>query len=434
MVRWIVWRVGVVAWISLVVGGLASGQDLSLLISTSGDAATASGSLPDIDDEEILVFSPPYSSEPASFLEDFAWEVVLGDADGDGRFDDEPGEVDAVHLPPGAPGRPTVFDLWVSFSASEEFVDGSTVRDGDVVRVLPGGGVEVVVEEAFFEVATGATDIDVDAFTVTAAGDFLFSFADTEETTYPSIIQENGGSSTLDDGTVFVVHAGEALAHVFATETQFVEMVRNALGTTTSSIGDTQGLAEDPGHPGEIWFVVSSTSLQVEGTVFSTFAGGSVALMNGVFELRGSSFGFETEEPLDALALLPWMKDPICLQVESADVPPGDASEIEIRILGGTPYGAVRLLASPAVLPVLAPVPDPRLGGVGMFFVDTGSTLFRNSATRAKYLAALDGDGNGVFVHPPRPIPVGVQRILQVVDLTTREISDGLVIEAVAAP
>jgi hypothetical protein len=426
-------RMVCVAWAVLAAAGWVRGEELSLLLSTSGDAATLSGAFPDIDDEEILVFSPPLSGEPSSFLEDWAWEAVRGDVDGNGRFDDEPGEVDALHVPVGSATRPTVYDLYLSFSATESFLGEVSVEDGDIVRVLPGGGAEIVLEEAFFEVATGTDGVDVDAFTVSAAGDVFFSFADSEETTYPSIIEENGGASTLEDGTILVVRSGEMLAHVFATEAQVLEMVRQALGVSNSSIGDTQGLAEDPAHPGDLWFVVSSTALGIEGTVFSTYEGGSVAVLNGGTELHGATIGFETEEALDALALVPWTKDPLTIQVDSADISQGNASEIEIRVRNGVPGGYVRIVASPAVLPVLAPVPDPRLSGVGLFFVDTGSELFRNSSIRDKYLVQLDPDGTGSFRYPSRPVPPGVQRILQVVDLDTLEISDAVILEAVPA-
>ena len=65
-----------------------------------------------------------------------------------------------------------------------------------------------------------------------------------------------------------------------------------------------------------------------------------------------------------------------------------------------------------------------------MYFVDTESNLFRNTWLRDKYVVTLDSDGNGTFRHPSRPIPAGVKRIVQAIDLDTMEISDAVVLEA----
>lgn len=420
---------------SIVVGAFSvvrvEAQEHSLLLSTSGDAATLSGKFADIDDEEVLVFTPPASVEPSEFVSDFAWEVILGDADGDGGFDDEPGELDALHLPVGFSGRPTLFDAFVSFSSAETLVDGTTVMDGDVVRILPGGGADIAYDELLFETLTGTSNVDVDAFAVDAAGALFFSFADTEETAYEIIAQENGGDPALPDGTIFVVRPGDTFAHILHTESQVLDMVRAALGVSNTSIGDTQGLTVDPMNDGHLWFAISSTSSALEGTVFSTASGGTVAMLNG-FALNGSGFGFATEEALDALTLAPATKNPIQMQVDSADIPASDASQIEIRIHHGTPGGKARLVASPPVFPVLAPVPAVGLVGVGMYFVDTSSGLFANSSVRPKYEITLDASGEGLFSHPPRPIPAGMQRLVQVVDVTTREISEPLAIEVVS--
>lgn len=428
------YRVGISAAVlaALVVIAVAEGraQPHSLLVSTSGDAATASGRYMDIDDEEILVYTPTVSTEPAEYLSDLAWEVIRGDADGDGRFDEEPGEIDAWHVPLGTSARPLLYDALVSFSATERFLGGVDVADGDVVRVLPGGGVDIAFPESTFAMWTGTVDVDVDAFAIDDAGDVFFSFADTEETAYPTLIAENGGDPMLPDGTLFVVRSGDTAAHILYTESGVLELVRAALSVSNSSIGDLQGLCPDPANPGEVCFVISSTSSMLEGTVFSTAGGGTVANVNGM-ELRGESFGFETEEALDALSIVTAIADPVQIQVDTPDVPAGDASQVVLRILHGTPGGRARIVASPAVLPVLAPVPNS-LGGVGMYYLDTNSALFANSLVRPKFEVGLDQNGEALFSHPPRPIPVGIQRLLQVIDLETSEISEPLALEIVA--
>ena len=427
--RFVCWMTAVAVVMIATIPAFA--QEHSLLLSTSGDAATQSATYANIDDEEVLVFSPPGQSEPVEFLSDIAWEVILGDADADGAFDDEPGEVDALHLPVEFVGRPTLFDMYVSFSSTESLIDGTDVLDGDVVRVTPGGGAVIAYDEATFETITGTSNVDVDAFAIDAEGTIYFSFADTEETAYEVIAQENGGDPALADGTIFHMRAGDTFAHILHTEDEVLEMVRAALGVSNSSIGDTQGLCPDPVNAGHLWFAISSTSSSLEGTVFSTAGGGSVATLNG-FTLHGASFGFETEEALDSLALSPATKNPLQMQVDSPDFPASDASQVEIRVLNGTPNGRARLVASPPVMPVLAPVPAAGLAGVGLFYVDTASTLFANSSTRPKFEISLDANGSGLFAHPPRPIPAGLQRLVQVIDVTSLEISEPLAIEVVA--
>jgi len=421
------WFVGLLALGAGAPGAWA--QTRSILMSTSGDAATASGSNEDIDDEEILLRTPATSSEPVEFVSDAAWEVLFGDGDGDGMFDDEPSELDALHVPTDLGRRPTAFDAFVSFSADEDFVDGVVVRDGDVVRLRPGTSPEVAYPEARFEELTGTSNVDVDAFALDFDGAMYFSFADSEETSYEVIAAENGGDPVLLDGTIFVVRPGDTFAHLFATEADVLEMVRAALGSSSSSIGDTQGLCADPENPGEILFVVSSTASGLEGTIFSTAGGGTVAQLDGV-ALEGSGFGFATEEALDAIAVVPAMTDPLRMEIDSVDIPAG-ASEVELRIVGGTPGGRARVLAAPAALPIAMPIADPRLGGAGYLFLDPSSTLFRNTSRRARFEIGLDGDGSGVFRHPITTLAPGTKRSVQVLDPDTLEISAPATIEIV---
>ena len=427
-----VWRfLWIVFGCWLILSVPARAQDHTLLFSTSGDATTAGGTYPDIDDEEIVALTWHGLADPAEFVSDFAWEAILGDIDGDGAFDDEPGELDALHIAVPAGVRPTLFDAFVSFSATELVLGGTELRDGDVARLLPGGGADIFLDEATFETWTGTADVDVDAFTIDSAGDTFFSFADNEETAYESLIQQNGGDPVLPDGTIFVVRAGETSATILHTEAAVLELVRAALGVSNSSIGDLQGLAPDPVNPGELFFAISSTSSQLEGTIFSTRNGGVVARLNGT-ELRGSGFGFDTEEALDALSIVPFTKDPVQIQMGTPDVPAGDAANVELIIRNGTPGGLARVLLSPAVLPLLAPTPDASLQGVGMFYVDTTSSLFRNSSIRRKFEVTLDSNGAASFRHPARPLPAGIQRIAQVIDLSTREISEAVIIEVIS--
>jgi hypothetical protein len=413
--------------LSAIAAAPAAAQTWALVTSTSGDAATAD--LPDIDDEEILVVTPGSGRAIATFLSDLTWEVVLGDANRNGRFDDEPAEVDAIAFLPGAPARPTIYDAYVSFGSSRTFVSGQVALDGDIVRLRTDGAIEIFLSESFLAEATGTSTIDVDALAIDPAnGAVYFSFAENETTTLDSLIEQNGGP-TLDDGCVFRLDPGAPRAHLVHREADFVAMVSAALGRTVASIVDVQGLEIDPEHPGALLFAVGSTAAGLKGTVFTTHGGGAIATLNGS-ALTGDSFGFTTEQSLDALAVVTSFGTPLAIEVDSPDVSISSVSEATVRVLNGTPGGTVRILASPATLPYAPPVRSGT-AGVGLYYVDVTNPLFHRSAVRARWSVPIDASGSGIFTFPTAMAVAGMQRILQPFDEVTGELGDPIVLEAI---
>ncbi len=401
-------------------------QTYSIVTSTSGDAATAE--LPDIDDEELLVCTPGAGRPAASFLSDLSWEVIIGDADGDASYDDEPAEIDAIAFLPGASPRPTIYDAFVSFGSTQRFSSGQEALDGDLVRLRRDGSIDIAYPESALTSATGTSAVDVDALAIEASGAIYFSFAENETTSLDSLIAANGGP-TLDDGCVFRLEAGAPLATLSFRETDLAGMVSTALGRIVSSIVDVQGLEIDPAHAGALLFAVASTASGLEGTIFTTANGGAVASLNGA-QLTGDSMGFATEESLDGLAIVPGFASPVALEVDTPDVPLSTTPAVTVRILHGTPGGTVRLLISEARPPYFEPTPAP-FGGVGLYYVDTSSALYQRTSTRARWRVPIDATGTGTFVYPTANTQVGIQRILQPLDEASGVLGDPIVMEAI---
>jgi hypothetical protein len=71
--------------------------------------------------------------------------IQVGDANGNGLFDDQPIDLDAAH----ASGLPAPSEFYLSTTADFGLPDGTTVRDGDVFH-FTATGVIVDVHESFF--------------------------------------------------------------------------------------------------------------------------------------------------------------------------------------------------------------------------------------------------------------------------------------------
>lgn len=402
----------------------AAAQGSRLLVSTETDAVAAGGKDGPFREEDVLFLG----DGPSAFVTAQNWRVLVGDGDGDGHFDDEPSEVDALAVVPGSPARPSAFDLLVSFSADRTFASGEKARDGDVVRFVPGGSFQVVHSEDVFAAGTATSAIDVDAFAIAPDGTLFFSFAEDETTSAGYLAAENGGNPTLDEACVFTWRPGEAEAHLFLTPDALVAMVNQALGSALTTVGDLQGLDLDPENPGALLFAVSSKSRGAEGTVFSTAGGGSVASLGGR-TLAGETMGFGEPESLDSLAVVAEQKTPLSVRADATEVSVSASAFVELSIAHGTPGGEAVLLVAPAVLPAPTPVPMPRLGGSGRIYLDMASPLFKASLRNPKFRTRLDGSGCGAVRFPTAGSPAGIVRLVQAVDLSGREASEAVAIE-----
>ncbi len=425
---------GCMGFVGIVFSGLGAGsaraQPHSLFLSPEGSAQTMSGNPGEVEDEDILLYSPGQSSEPGLFIHDQNWEALIGDGDGDGMFDEEPTDVDALFVDPQIGSPVSVFDLWVSFTSDRRFASGTLARDGDIIQVLPGGDFLTIFSEEFFEGITATSSVDVDAFAVTAAGEILFSFAENEVTGSATLIAQNGGSDSILDGVVFLYTPGDAEAFILFAEQDVIDMVNNAISGSLTTIGDTQGLSLDPGHPGQFLFAVSSKSSQVEGTLFSTHLEGSIAELNGV-ALSGSSFGFSEEETLNCFCVATSQAAPMTMRLDTPDIPVSSAGDVMVHVAQGVPGSRVQIIASPAVLPITPMTVDERLTGSGLFFTDISSRLFQNTARSLRFRITLDEQGRGSFMFSRPASSPGLARVLQAIDVRTFEATYGIVAETV---
>jgi len=399
-----------------------------LLVSTETDALSAGAKATPFREEDVLFLGN--GSGPSSFVSWQNWRVLVGDADGDGHFDDQPSEVDALAIAPGAPERPSAFDILVSFSTDRTFPSGLKARDGDVIRLVPGGSFEIAYSEDMFTGGTGTTAIDVDALAVAPDGTFYFSFAEDEITAAGYLAAENGGNATLDEACVFRWQTRETEAHLFLTPENLIAMVNHAVGTSLTTVGDLQGLELDPANPGALLFAVSSKSRGPEGTVFTTAGGGQVAVVGGV-TLAGDSMGFSEPESLDSLALVPDQKPPFEMRADVTEASLATNAYVEIFLGHGTPLGEAVVLVSPAMTPTSTPVPMPKLRGTGRLYVDTTSVLFKSSLRNPKFRTRLDANGCGTLRFPTAGSPVGIVRFVQSVDVASFEATEAVAIETI---
>lgn len=401
----------------------AAGGARAILLVPDSSASTSDGRFPDLDDEEIVVFDPARPGSLVPFLQDVNWPTLLGDANRDGRLDDAPARVDAIA--PAGDTAASAFDLLFSFSSDRVFL-GQLVRDGDLVRLVPGGSFEVVISEAALRAALATeADIDLDAAAFAPDGAFLFSLDDTIGTSSSLLARENGGSRLLSDATVFEIPAGAATARVLFREADVLRMVNRALGTAYLSVVDLQGLEI---VDGEILFTTGILTGPATGTVFTARAGGEVAALGGV-PLDGGAFGTSGREDWNGLAAVATPLSPLVLDTATPSVSRSGDARIEVRIASGTPFGRARLLATPLARPMSPPSVEGTLGGTGYVFLERSSPMYARSLVSPRTLVPLDARGDATISFPLRATTPVMALGLQAIDETTRTASHAIVIE-----
>lgn len=409
-------------------GGSLLGEEHSLILSTSGPASTTS--LPEIQDEELLLYTPGDFLGPEMFFSRLNWKSVVGDGNGNGMYDEVPSDVDGIHLVNRQGNPPILFDFAFSLDTSLTFASGDTVDDGDIFMVLPGGGVWKIISEEEICDATCTSGIDVDGFTFSPSGDLIFSLDQDEETSHEGLIAENNGDATIREGTILWLEGPSRTPHILYTEEAVLEMVNHAVGGSLCSIVDTQGIENDPVNPGELLFLIASSTSSVEGTVFSTLNGGSVAEVNGHL-LTGGSFGFSTEEVLSALAVVPAMKKPLRIEANE-EVSLAGLDFLQVKVFNGTPGKRVQLVGSFVLFPITPPTfLSPPLSGTKYVFADYSSPQFWLTATNRFYSLRLDGEGKGTFYFPAAYLMPDRFYIAQALDYNTHEASYGAVVATV---
>jgi len=407
-------------------------QPTALLLSLAKDSVAASGVFQTFQSVDLLRFEPNLSKEVFPFLSRQNLEVLLGDADNDGEFDDAPGNIDALTTKSFA-NRPSPYDLIFSFSAaSTRFLEG-TVLDGDLNQLLPGGKFHIFASEAVLSSITGTRTIDVDAATLSAAGELIFSFTDDEVTTNQILIQQNGNNNKLGDETILGWKPGTTQVRIVHTAQNVIAMVSKATGKSLTSIVDVVGLSVDPSNPGDLLFTTASSAKGLIGAVFTTAGGGSYAAINSVTLDGSNAWGLKESGVLDAITTYRGGKDPLCLELLGERILLPGPETPEIRTHGGVPRGTVQLYLTLATFP--APVPfdlPPPLNGVLNGYVTVGDPLMHQSVLTPALKVPIDGDGRGRVRLYPGSVAPGVSFVIQAVDLSSYEVSEPVVLDLAA--
>ena len=332
-------------------------------------------------DEEVHWLSP---SARRPIVPKDLLALLRGDANGNGRFDDAPTDVDALEWISGpTPG------LLGSISADTTIPGGPTLRDGDVFRIGPSGFV-VVHPESTFTAATGTSDVDLDAFAVAPDGTLWWSFADDETTTSPTLATVLGGN-LIDRHVVFVLPPGALEATVALTKSGVVAAFNAACGTSVTTVVNTTDIALDPFHAGALLLTCGSSSSTLRGRVVSTHAGGTLFTFGGLV-VDPSAFAFATAPALDGIAWMPSVPGPTLRSLVDA---PSIAASDTIDLLGEgfVPGETVQLVVSPAVYPRPTFTALSGVGGFGHTPLDLADPAFALSVVSPEFRMSADGFG-----------------------------------------
>ncbi|MCB9831488.1 MAG: hypothetical protein H6807_03365 [Planctomycetes bacterium] len=395
----------------LILAGASPAQ--ALFTSTRGQATAGPESDRSFDGAEILAFAPG-AGEIRHHRNHGALHALLGDADGNGIHDDFGGMIDALCPPPaGVDGG--ILGFLFSVDRSVPTLSG-TIEDGDIVVLMPGGLVTEIIDESVFAVMTGTSTIDVDAFHMADDGSICFSFADDETTSSAALAAANGGDPLLDESTVFVLPPGAPEALILFSRGQIIAMVNQAMGSNLSSVVDVTGISPDPGNPGEWLFTTGSTNASIEGRVFSSAGGGSLAQLGGS-PLDSTAFGFVDEEVLEALAVADLLEVPLTLVgPDLAQAAPGFSAW---EVAGATPFGRVHLIASHSLFPAPPGEPYPALLGFPWLVVNSSDPFLYASIQSLSFSDYADFDGRARVVFDVSGLISGLRMTMQAVDLVS---------------
>jgi hypothetical protein len=337
--------------------------------------------------------------------------IMVGDTNGNGILDDQPLDVDAAH----ASGNPQPGAWILSMTADFAMPDGTVIKDGDVFHFTDTGAV-IDLPEGFFEGITGTTGIDVDGFALAPNGDFYFSFADDEPTTNAGLIAQNGGVATLDEQCVFRFVPGAGAATIHLTPAAVVLAFNQAFAATATTVVDVCDLEIDPGSPGDLLLTSLSTSAAFRGKVITT-AGGGTPFMIGGQQVGPAAMGLPATTSLDALALAAGPRMPVLRtipEVVSAATPMIARAEAW-GFAAGAP---IQFVVTDAVFPRSTFVAYPGHAGFASSPLDTSNPLFLACFTIPTLLVTADAAGVAVFSYDTAGLPVGVNALVQTIDMS----------------
>ncbi len=335
-----------------------------------------------------------------------AWNHQLLDADGDGLNDLPPGIDALTWFPRSGRAQATACDFAFSTEGSYQ-----GFLDGDLLRMTPGGGLELLYSEDQIEQLLGLLSGSMDLDAVAYRDPLLyFSLRDGVDT------QQLG---PLDDGDVLRLDLTTGGVDRPFREQDLEAMVVQALGTSVS-IGDVRSLSFHP-HSGELLFSIQSPS-DHDASVFSTAGGGAL-----LAQWEEGDWGFLVATELDALAFLPdgeTLPQPPILAVDSPSAAPGEL--VYLRGRHGTPHGTMKGIYARRRGFQESPWAS------GAIFLDQEDALYQFRWTNHIFLpTALDGAGEAVFEWTAPDLPPQFSHLdfhFQVLDVASMILSPPLTV------
>ncbi|MSR75432.1 MAG: hypothetical protein EXS14_08195 [Planctomycetes bacterium] len=384
-------------------GGLLPAQ--SILFHPASDTATPIGMA--LHDEIWRTGSPAQAVLPRE-----AVAVLFGDRNGNGLLDDGPTRFDA--LATNAAGH-----IYVSLASNAVLANGSTLLDGDVLRLDAGAPLSVVWTESLFAAAVGASTVDIDAFAIGVSGEIYFSFEEDEITTSVALMVQNGGNATLDEQCVFRLDLGQNVAVLHLTQAAVVALFNTAFGSTATSVVDTTGLELDPLDATALWITSGSASAALKGRIVSTRNGGTPVTIGGT-PFEPSAAGFSTNCTLDSLALgnMSW---PV-VRLTPASGSASNAANGIVRVEQAGPMELVQLVITTPQLPGPSGVLS-QLPGWGGIHVNPADPLFALSANAPQFTLAADPAGVASYGFSFAGMTPGLQAIIQTIEIATLRVS-----------
>jgi len=373
--------------------GSAVAQQTGGLFYTTGTLEQSNqcppGALADVRRNEIQWVEPNATASFSSkaWLPRVSSNVVLGDHDGDGNFDERQqfGGIDALVHPRDKNGARVRIDktrLFFSPRSGEPTLFGPAFQPADIGRVLPGGFVERFLTAGQVHAAFGipnnvAVDVDAAALHLTPNGGSVYlSFEGAHAITVAGlgvVVVGDGAivrippaaiTWTLSpwDGAAIVDTVVPLSGQLVLAESQVDTRVansgiRDAAGAAVTTIGDLDGLTLDPqggtfqspwinAPIPHLWFC--GENLTGAGIV-STAGGGSIPALNGVplgspVATDGKQVGLYTTPSvgsLDGLAVSRGGVSHLSLDTADTTIPGPGALRLEI---GGAPLPPTLML------------------------------------------------------------------------------------------
>lgn len=333
------------------------------------------------------------------------WMSFIGDMDADGLFD-YPAGIDALSLnTDGLIDAPTLMDVW--FSSDRDFLG---FKDGDILKISPLGGVEVVYTEDALDalLLPSSGTIDIDALTILGPNTLRLSFANNLTGTILGDIL---------DGAILEWNPSANTISLIATEAEVQQWVDSAV-SGASAIGDLKSLSMLPGSTTMAFTVQAPTSQ--DASVYSNDAGGSIVPGWGE-----DDWGFQQSSELDALCFIPSsFEQPVVLSTDVAYVNQGEAVKFRMRHaepghqLAGIAGSAFHLQPHWRGLSGIAVV-DPMFGPSRSWPAAQQVDIYADSSGAAQYVAVMP------------TLPVGVTSLtiwMQAMDLDKQSWSSPIVL------